>query len=180
MATTRLRLSRVEQSVYTRFVRRVLPVFAACLLFAASFAACDDEDQGPEASASPPLDNASTIVPVTPIEKPDNVPEPAEATAATTELGHIERRANQEPDTTDVRDLGDAGCEDDVITLETSQETIYLASACDGFWNDEQLDQFIGQEVAIVLEVTEERFRVTIETVPGAQAEFTAAGIWVQ
>ena len=159
---------------------RVLPVFAACLLFAASFAACDDEATGPEASASPPLDNASTIVPVTPVEKSDNVPEAAEATLTTTDLGHIERRANQEPKTTDVRELRDAGCDGDVITLETSEETIYLASACDGFWNDEQLAQFVGQEVAIVLEASEERFRVLIETVAGAQAEFTAAGIWVQ
>jgi hypothetical protein len=161
-------------------VLRVLPVFAACLLFAASFAACDAEPTGPGASASPPLDNASTIVPVTPIEKPDNVPEAAEATESTTELGRIERRANQEPEATDVRELRDAGCEADVITLETSQETIYLASACDGFWTDEQLAQFVGQEMAIVLEVTEERFRVLIEAVRGDQAEFTAAGIWVQ
>jgi hypothetical protein len=161
-------------------VLRVLPVFAACLLFAASFAACDDEEPGPEASASPPLDNASTIVPVTPIDKPDNVPEAAAATQSTTQLGHIERRANQEPETTEVRELRDAGCEGDVITLETSQETIYLATPFDWFLDDEQLTQFVGQEMAIVLEVTEERFRVLIETVPGAQAEFTAAGIWVQ
>jgi hypothetical protein len=159
-----------------RFYARI----AVCLFVAASWASCDDESGDLEGSASPPLDNVSTIVPVTPIEKPAGVPQAAEATVATTQLGAIERRAGQEPLTIDIRELHDANCEQDVMTFETSEETIYIASPCNGFWTDEQSDAFVEEEVAILLEVTEERYRMRIESVPGAQAEFTAAGIWVQ
>ena len=38
----------------------------------------------------------------------------------------------------------------------------------------------IGEEVALILEVAEVRYRVLIETLSGAQAEFTVAGIWVE
>ena len=38
---------------------------------------------------------------------------------------------------------------------------------------------FIGAEVALILEVADVRYRVLIETIPGGQAEFTVAGIWV-
>ena len=85
------------------------------------------------------------------------------------------------------RGLASASCQDDVLRFETSEETIYAvfptatgsAVPCDRFWDDESTLDFVGKQVAIVLEVTKERFRVLIETLDGYQGEFTVAGIWV-
>lgn len=88
------------------------------------------------------------------------------------------------------RDLLAATCNADVIVLTTSEETIYAvlpalapdqtARPCDRFWSQEVAAVFIGAEAAIVLEVAEVRFRLLIDTIAGAQAEFTVAGIWVK
>ncbi len=158
---------------------RAWSLLVACLLFATAVA-CDGNDGAGRVSGSPSPDNASTIVPVTPAPKPSNVPESAQELKSTTELGSITRRANQPPETSDIRDLRDANCEGDVITLETQEETIYAALSCENFWDEDYRMQFVGHEVAITLEVTDVRFRVLVETVEGAQAEFTVAGTWTQ
>jgi hypothetical protein len=108
------------------------------------------------------------------------VPEAAQAVTATLTLGRIERRANQPPEAIDTRELTAASCDADVMTIETSSETVHAGLPCDRFWNQEAQDAFRGQETAIILEVGSERFRVLIETLTGAQAEFTVEGIWVQ
>ena len=87
------------------------------------------------------------------------------------------------------RDLVAATCNADIIVLTTSEETIYAvlpalpagqaARPCDRFWSQEVAAVFIGAQAAIVLEVSEVRFRLLIDTIAGAQAEFTVAGIWV-
>lgn len=144
--------------------------------------ACQGGEEGgarPPSSPSLPSSNVSTIVPVTPVAKPPRVPAEARATERTTELGQIERRANQPPRAIDTRRLEDASCRDDVMVFNTSKETIYAAWSCDSFWDEDTKKIFLGKEVAIVLEVTEARWRILIETVAGAQGEVTAAGIWV-
>ncbi len=143
-------------------------------------AACGDGQVEPRATHSPPSLNGSTVVPVTPVAKPTSVPESAAKVVETTELGRIERRANAPPEGIDTRELTDAACEDDVLVLETSDETIYAALPCDRFQEDQVEDVVLDQEVAIVLEVTDVRFRVLIETLEGALAEFTVAGIWLE
>ena len=98
----------------------------------------------------------------------------------TISLGHILRRANEAPRTVMTRTLLNATCQDGIMVIETSEETIYAALPCDRFWDAETLEAFSGQEAAIVLEVTEARRRILIETVSGAQAEFTVDGIWLE
>jgi len=139
-------------------------------------AGCDGGQRGSVPSSS----NASTVVPVTPVPKPASVPAEAEAVERTEELGRIERQANRTPVTLATRRLEDASCADGVIVLTTSQETIYAARSCDGFWDAEARELFVGHDVALVLELTEERWRVLVNAVDGAQAEFTVGGIWVQ
>lgn len=119
-------------------------------------------------------------MPVTPAAKPASVPAAAVAVAQTTKLGTIERRANQAPLGVDLRTLSAASCRDAVITLATDRETIYGARSCDGFWDQRAHDVFVGQQIAIVLEVTDVRFRILVQTLDGSQGEFTVAGIWVQ
>jgi hypothetical protein len=130
--------------------------------------------------APPTRSNVSTAASVTSIEKPASVPEAAEPVAATTSLGRIERRADQPPRGVETRRLEDASCQNDVIVFETSKETIYVARSCAGFWDAEARTFFLDKEVAIVLEVTEARLRVFIETLDGALTEFTVAGIWME
>ena len=78
------------------------------------------------------------------------------------------------------RSLLSATCNADVLVIATTQETIHAALLCDRFWTPEVSLIFIGEEVALILEVAEVRYRVLIETLDGAQAEFTVAGIWVE
>ena len=153
----------------------VLP-FRIGLSFLASLllilAACANDEALPTAS------NDFTAASVTAIEKPSSVPEAAEPVDASTSLGRIERSADQPPRGVNTRRLEDASCQNDVIVFETSEETIYAARSCDGFWDAETKTFFLGKEVAIVLEVTEARFAVLVKTLDGALTEFTVAGIW--
>ncbi len=98
----------------------------------------------------------------------------------TTTLGRIVRRADEAPEAVKTRRLVNAACELGVLRLGTSEEMIYAALPCDRFWDRDAKKVFLGEQVAIVLEVTEVRYRVLIETLAGAQAEFTVAGIWVK
>jgi hypothetical protein len=171
----------VARPFETPFARWALAL--ACLA-GALLAAC--EDRG---SNTPSASNEAAVTPVTPVEKPAGVPAEARTIVATERLGAIERQANQTPVTSDVRRLEDASCDEDVITMVTDRETIYalLRTAvedddvppCDGFWDDAAKKLFVGKEVALVFEGGEERWRLLVEGVDGAQAEFTVGGIWV-
>lgn len=121
-----------------------------------------------------------TVVIVTPPPPPEGVPPQAEGVGQTMTLGRIVRRANAAPEAMMPRVLSDATCDDGIVTLTTDQETIYAALPCDRFWTDEQKALFVGGELAIQLEASEERYRILIETLDGAQTEFTVDGIWVE
>jgi hypothetical protein len=95
-------------------------------------------------------------------------------------LGEIVREANQPPQAIDGRELNAAACEDGVMALTTSVEAIYALLPCDRFWDDDTAGFFVGQTAAITLEIGSDRKRILIETVEGAQAEFTVEGIWVE
>lgn len=148
------------------------------LILVASFllilAACANDE------ASPTRSNGSAAPSVTSVEKPASVPGAAEPVETTTRLGRIEPRADQPPRGIDTRRLVDASCQNDVIVFETSRETIYAARSCDGFWDAETKTFFLGKELVIMLDVTEARFGVFVETLDGALTEFTVAGIWVE
>ena len=94
-------------------------------------------------------------------------------------LGQIEREANQPPAPVDTRILLTAACQDAVMTLFTDQEEIYASLPCDRFWDDETVQAFSSEEVAIRLTVDATRFQIFLETLAGGQAEFTVDGIWV-
>lgn len=159
---------------------RIAPV--AIVLFVIALApACNEGERSPPGSGTPlPSPTATVIVRVTPPPRPTAVPETSRPIEQTTTLGRITRRAEEEPQTVALRDLISGTCQDDVMTLRTSEETIYAALLCERFSQDQFDELFAGQQVAIVLEVTEERFRVLIDTLGGAQAEFTVDGIWVE
>ncbi len=142
--------------------------------------ACDGGDPSvlQEPTARP--DIGSTVVPVTPAERPQTVPQTAQAVEQSATLGSIIRRADEAPRAVRTRSLEGATCQDDLMVIDTSVETIYAALPCDRFWGADTRDVFLNAQVAIVLEVTETRFRVLIETLTGASAEFTVAGIWVE
>ncbi len=55
-----------------------------------------------------------------------------------------------------------------------------LSLGVHGFWDAEARTFFLDKEVVIVLEVTEVRLRVFVETLDGALTEFTVAGIWME
>ncbi|MBI4571398.1 MAG: hypothetical protein HY723_05565 [Chloroflexi bacterium] len=149
----------------------------ALLLLLAACTGDSPPDGGP---TQPRPAFGSTIVPVTRVPRPDTVPAGATEIAETTELGFFVRRPDDEPQGVMTRDLKAASCQDGVMVLETSEETIYAALPCDRFLDERTEAAFVGQEMAIVLEVTEPRLRVLLETRQGAQAEFTVAGIWVE
>lgn len=153
--------------------------FRACLsliaLCAILLAACAGDDSIPSSGSNAPADG-----PVTVVEKPPGLPEAAQTIDETLALGQIERQANQPPIATETRRLEETSCEDAVMVFQTSVETIYAARSCDGFWDAESKQLFLGKEVAIVLEVTDERLRVLVETLEGDQAQFTVDGIWLE
>jgi len=160
-------------------VLRFAPALAAlCLLLGTG---CGDGDgaTGPT-TFSPSPQNGASGPPVTPPPKPAAVPELAQPVTGTIRFGSIERRANEPPQATGTRELAGASCAEALMTIETSQETIYAGLPCDRFGNQEVQEAFQGQQVAIVLEVGSARFRVLLETLSGAQAEFTVEGIWVE
>ncbi len=147
----------------------------AVALILAVVAACDDD-----AGRTPSEENDGTSSPVSSVKRPDSVPAAAAEVRETATLGAIVRSAGEEPRGESIRLLDDASCADDVMTLVTALETIYAALPCDRFWEAEQQAIFVGKQVALVLEVTSARFRILVETLAGAQAEFAPDGVWVE
>ena len=108
------------------------------------------------------------------------MPGSARAVQEAATLGRIVRKAGEPPEAIGTRNLLTAACEDDVMVLWTSEEKIHAALPCDRFWDTQTVQAFSGQEVAIRLEVSGTRFQIFVETVSGAQSEFTVGGIWVE
>ena len=134
---------------------------------------------GTPSNGTPSTDNGPTLPPVTAVARPATVPVTAEAVQSGAALGRIVRRANAAPETEDTRLLLTAACQENVMVLLTSKETIYSDLQRDNFWDAETTRAFAGQEVAIALAVDHVRFQIFIETLPGGQAEFTAGGVWL-
>ena len=156
--------------------------FVTSVLLLTFLAACESSDDAPPTGIglTPTAIGGPTVVPVTPVDKPLAVPASAQSIEQTTTLGRFIRRANEPPESIETRQLEDGSCENELLVLQTSEETIFAPHACSSFWSAEQKADFVGHEVAIVLEASETRFRILIETAAGAQAEFTVPGIWVE
>lgn len=149
----------------------------ALLALVLLLSACDESETSPGAPS--PSENDATVVPVTPVEKPDGVPEAARPVTETEVLGQVVREPDTTPEGVRTRRIEELVCAERVMTLRTDEETIYAAIDCEGVPMGDQLELFLEQEAAIQLEVSEDRSRVLIETLNGSQAEFTVAGIWV-
>lgn len=152
----------------------------ALLLLASS--ACGDGD-GPQVGTAFTPENGSPnplVTPITPVPKPGAIPETARAITQTTKLGRIVRRAGQSPQAVMTRQITAASCVDGLMTIATSGETIYAPLDCSSFWGPDTTALFVGEQTSISLEAASTRFRIFIETLPGAQAEFTVYGIWVE
>jgi len=157
-------------------------VVASTLLYATAILACGaSSNGGPVTTISPEATRAPTVAaPVSPGAKPTDVPGAATPVVQTSTLGEITRRAKETPQTNSLRELKDGICANDLLTIHTSLETIYAALTCDRFDNEQFTQLFAAKQASLVLEVTPDRYRILIETVDGAQAEFTPDGIWVE
>jgi len=174
-----------SRAAYTRteMARFALPL--AALLLLATLLACKVDTSFPSATATPgapgsPTPTTAPDVSRTPGAVPAGVPDTAHPVEQTATLGQITRQAGQTPEAAGLRKLLDAFCQDGVMIIQTSQETIFAALPCDRFWDEQAKEHFLNQQVAITLEVTEERFRVLLQTLDGAQAEFTVDGFWLR
>lgn len=124
--------------------------------------------------------NITTAISRTPKGAPTALPPAARVVAQTAALGRLTRVAGGTPQPVDLRRLIDASCQNGLMTIRTSLETIYAALPCDRFLDESAKQQFLAKDAAITLEVTADRYRVLIETLDGAQAEFTVDGIWLR
>jgi hypothetical protein len=116
----------------------------------------------------------------TPKSAPAGLLPDARPVAQTATLGQLTRLAGGTPRPVDLRRLLDAFCQNGLMTIRTSKETVYAALSCDRFLDDRTKPQFLGKDAAITLEVSADRYRVLIETLDGAQGEFTVDGIWLK
>lgn len=154
--------------------------FLCSALVLAALSGCKVNNVSIHTITTPPATGgATTAVVVTPSDKPTAVPAAARPVAQTTKLGAITRQAGPTPQVRDLRRLIDASCADGLLTISTSKETIYATLPCDRFWDEKSKQQFVSKEAAITLEISARRQRILIETLDGAQAEFTVEGIWV-
>jgi hypothetical protein len=155
---------------------------ASTLLFAAALFGCGSNSNGDSvATTGPQSTSAATVAPrVSPGSKPTDVPAEATPVIQTSTLGEITRQAKKTPQTDALRTITDGICANDLLTVHTSLETIYATLTCDKFDNDQFAQYFGGKQAALVLEVAPQRYRILIETLDGAQAEFTPDAIWVQ
>jgi hypothetical protein len=117
---------------------------------------------------------------VSPEARPTAIPLAATPVIETENLGDITRQANQTPQSNGLRELQRAICANDLLTIQTSLETVYAALTCDKFDNDQFALFFGGKQVALVLEVSPDRYRILIEALDGATAELTPESIWVE
>ena len=144
-------------------------------------AGCGNDGSPSNGAVSPENDTPdAAVTPVTPVPQPSGVPETASPLASTAQLGRITRRAGAPPETVATRSLSNASCQDGLLTIQTSSETIFAALDCGSFWDEATAANFLGQQAALTLEAGGTRYRVLIETLDGAQAEFTVGGVWIQ
>ena len=156
-----------------------LSIVTSVLTIAVILACGDDGGTAPQAT-SPLSNNDPTATLVTPGLRPPGVPDTAQDVQETITLGRFVHSANEPSEGIETRQLEDASCEDGLITLETSAETIYATLACDSFLGPETEGAFVGKEVGIVLDLTKQAPRIVIDTIAQAHAEFPVGGIWIE
>lgn len=137
-------------------------------LVALASVACGD-DGGPSPGTVPGL--------LTEPPRPAAVQPDARFIAQPLVLGSIERRANVSPVPRDARLIAEFACRDDVFLIRTDNEDIWSLIPCDRVTPLSQLDPYRQEVAAIKLDPLAGKIR--IETLGGAQAEFTVSATWV-
>jgi hypothetical protein len=92
-------------------------------------------------------------------------------------LGSIERRANATPAARDTRLIAEFSCQDDVFLIRTNNEDIWSLIPCDRVTPLSQLDPYRQEAATIRMDPLAGKLR--IETLGGAQAEFTVTATWI-
>ncbi len=131
-------------------------------------AACGEEE-GPAA-------NTVVGLPTEP-PRPAAVQPDARFIAQPLVLGSIERRPNAAPVLHEARLITEFACEDDVFLIHTNNEDIWALIPCDRVTPLSLLEPYRQESAAIKLDPLGGKIR--IETLGGAQAEFTVSAIWV-
>lgn len=91
-------------------------------------------------------------------------------------LGSIQRRANASPVPRDARLITEFSCRDGVFLIRTDREDIWSLIPCDRVPPD-RLEPYRQEPAAIKMDPLAGKLR--IETLGGAQAEFTVEATWV-
>jgi len=169
---------REPPSTLERMLR--LLFVASTLVLPAVLLSCGAGSSEPAATGPKPSPSPTVHVIVSPPARPTNVPAAAIPVVETSDRGSITPQVSSTPVTSDLRELTQATCSDGLLTLLTSQETIYAQLSCDLFSADQFNPLFVGKPVAIKLIVEKDRFHIFIDTIDGAHGEFTPDSIWVQ
>lgn len=91
-------------------------------------------------------------------------------------LGSIERRANASPVPRDARLIAEFSCQDGVFLIRTDREDVWSLIPCDRVPPD-RLEPYRQEPAVIKMDPLAGKLR--IETLGGAQAEFTVEATWV-
>mgnify|MGYP005845288295 CR=1 FL=1 len=92
-------------------------------------------------------------------------------------LGSIERRPNASPAPRGTRLIAAFSCEDNVFLIRTDNEDIWSLIPCDRVTPLSQLEPYRQEPAAIKMDPLAGKLR--LETLSGAQAEFTVEATWV-
>jgi hypothetical protein len=151
---------RPQHGVARAFVRSAA-LLSAALLFVAVLAACDGGDDGDSApsAGTPPAGVPTAAVPAGEQEFGDIEPTPADAE--------------------EVRLYESLSCSADIMTIVTSQETVYALIPCDRSLPADVAGRFAG--VPVRIRVTPERppHKLYLESASQGTAEFTVDGVWI-
>ncbi|HXF51105.1 MAG TPA: hypothetical protein VNM43_05435 [Dehalococcoidia bacterium] len=91
-------------------------------------------------------------------------------------LGSIERQANASPTPRDTRLIAEFSCQDGVFLIRTDREDVWSLIPCDRVPPD-RLEPYRQEPAVIKMDPLAGKLR--IETLGGAQAEFTVEATWV-
>ncbi len=152
---------------------RVITFIAALSLVAAVAVACDGDGDRPQPGVGGSPGGPVATEPA----RPTGVDPAATFVAQQIKLGIIERKANASPVPRDTRLIAEFTCQDDLFLINTNNEFIWASIPCDRVTPLSALDPYRQEAVSISVDPAAGKLR--IETVAGAQAEFTVNAVWV-
>jgi hypothetical protein len=133
----------------------------AVFLLAGVLIACDGSDDGDSAppAGTPPAGVPTAAVPAGEQEFGDIEPTPADAE--------------------EVRLYESLSCNEDIMTIVTSQETVYALIPCDRSLPADVAGRFAGVPVRIRVTPDRPPHKLYLESASQGTAEFTVDGVWI-